>query len=158
MKIAWAMKRYEKRWMPIFSIKKHKKCENLREELISCFPGPGPWNCCWPSPAQPFLVSNPVGTHGQIFIPSKVVNVFGNGVTSSTRGGVGLSEYAARLLHSKVKVKVTLRPTVSQSVSLGVEAHLGLMTRYLLLFDNYGPVFVGRSLWREDGSVWASPA
>jgi hypothetical protein len=33
-----------------------------------------------------------------------------------------------------VKVKVTLRLTVSQSVSLGVEPHLGLMTRYLILF------------------------
>jgi hypothetical protein len=31
-----------------------------------------------------------------------------------------------------------------QSVSLGVEPHLGLMTRYLLLFDSYGLVFVGR--------------
>jgi hypothetical protein len=38
-----------------------------------------------------------------------------------------------------VKVKVTLRLTVSQSVSLGVE----LMTRYLLLFDSYGIVFCG---------------
>jgi hypothetical protein len=43
-----------------------------------------------------------------------------------------------------VKVKVTLRLTVSQSVSLGVEPHLGLMTRYLLLFDRYGPAPVGR--------------
>jgi hypothetical protein len=42
----------------------------------------------------------------------------------------------------KVKVKVTLRLTVSQSVSLGV----GLMTRYFLLFDSYGLVFVGRPL------------
>jgi hypothetical protein len=33
-----------------------------------------------------------------------------------------------------------------QSVSLGVEPHLGLMSRYLLHFDNYGLVFVGRSL------------
>jgi hypothetical protein len=32
---------------------------------------------------------------------------------------------------------------VSQSVSLGVEPHLGLMTRYLLLFDSYGIVFCG---------------
>jgi hypothetical protein len=30
----------------------------------------------------------------------------------------------------RFKVKVTLRLTVSQSVSLGVEPHLGLMTRY----------------------------
>jgi hypothetical protein len=60
-------------------------------------------------------------------------------------------------------VEVTLRLTVSQSVSLGVEPHLGLMTRYLLLFDNYGLAFVGRPLWREDGYVfciccWPLPA
>jgi hypothetical protein len=35
--------------------------------------------------------------------------------------------------------------TDSQSVSLGVEPHLGLMTRYLLLFDSYGLVFMGRN-------------
>jgi hypothetical protein len=63
----------------------------------------------------------------------------------------------------QVKVKVTLRLTVSQSVSLGVEPHLGLMTRYLLLSDSYGLVFVGRPLWHEDGSVfciccWPLPA
>jgi hypothetical protein len=52
-----------------------------------------------------------------------------------------------------VKVIVTLRLTVSQSVSLSVEPHLGLMTRYLLLFDCYGLVFVGRPLWREYGSA-----
>jgi hypothetical protein len=57
----------------------------------------------------------------------------------------------------KVKVKVTLRLTVSQSVSLGVEL------QYLLLFDSYGLIFVGRPLWREDGSVfyiccWSLPA
>jgi hypothetical protein len=46
----------------------------------------------------------------------------------------------------EVKLKVTLRLTVSQSVSLGVEPHLGLMTRYLLLFDSYGLVIVGRPL------------
>jgi hypothetical protein len=44
-------------------------------------------------------------------------------------------------VRSTVKVKVTLRLTISQSVSLGVEPHLGLMTRYLLLFDSYGLVF-----------------
>jgi hypothetical protein len=66
-------------------------------------------------------------------------------------------------LSIQVKVKVTLRLTVSQSVSLGVEPHLGLMTRYLLLFDSYGLVFCGASFWREDGSVictcwWPLPA
>jgi hypothetical protein len=44
------------------------------------------------------------------------------------------------------QVKVTLRLTVSQSVSLGVEPHMGLMVRYLLLFDSYGVIFVGRPL------------
>jgi hypothetical protein len=53
--------------------------------------------------------------------------------------------------------------TDSQSVSLGVEPNLWLMARFLLLFDSYGLVFVGRPLWREDGSVfynccWTSPA
>jgi hypothetical protein len=46
----------------------------------------------------------------------------------------------------QVKVKVTLRLTVSQSVSLGVELHLGLMTIYLLLFDSYGLVFARSAL------------
>jgi hypothetical protein len=45
-----------------------------------------------------------------------------------------------------VIVKVTLRLMVSQSVSLGVKPHLVLMTRYLLLFDSYGLVFVGLPL------------
>jgi hypothetical protein len=47
------------------------------------------------------------------------------------------------LIYVAVKVKVTLRLMVSQSVSLGVEPHLGLMTRYLLLFDSYGLVLCG---------------
>jgi hypothetical protein len=41
------------------------------------------------------------------------------------------------------QVKVTLRLTVSQSVSLGAEPHLGLMTRYLLLFHSYCLVLWG---------------
>jgi hypothetical protein len=53
--------------------------------------------------------------------------------------------YMINLFHQD-KIKVTLRLTISQSVSLGVEPHLGFMTRYLLLFDSYGLVFVGRPL------------
>jgi hypothetical protein len=53
------------------------------------------------------------------------------------------------LCKSKSKSKITLWLTVSQSVSLGVEPHLGLMTRYLLLYDSYGLVFVGHPLWWE---------
>jgi hypothetical protein len=40
--------------------------------------------------------------------------------------------------------------TGGQSVSFSVEPHLGLMTRYLLLFHSYGLLFVGSPLWRED--------
>jgi hypothetical protein len=36
--------------------------------------------------------------------------------------------------------------TNGQSVRLGVEPHLGLMTRYLLLLDSYDLVYVGRPL------------
>jgi hypothetical protein len=32
--------------------------------------------CCWPSPAQSFLVSGPVGTHDHISVPSNTVYVF----------------------------------------------------------------------------------
>jgi hypothetical protein len=53
----------------------------------------------------------------------------------------------------KIKVKVTLRLTVSRSVTSGVEP-LGLMTRYVLLSYSYGVVCLGRSLWQKDGSVF----
>jgi hypothetical protein len=43
---------------------------------------------------------------------------------------------------------------VSQSVSLGIEPHLGPMTRYLFLSDSYVLVSMGRPLWREEGSVF----
>jgi hypothetical protein len=59
------------------------------------------------------------------------------------RYGIRTRLHAGIPLQLKVKVKVTLRLTISQSVSLGVKPHLGLMTRYLLLFDSYGLVFVG---------------
>jgi hypothetical protein len=48
-----------------------------------------------------------------------------------------------------LKVKVTLRLTVSQSVSQSVL----VMTRYLLLFDSHGLDFVGRPLWRDSGCL-----
>jgi hypothetical protein len=49
-------------------------------------------------------------------------------------------------LPSRFKVKVTLRLTVSQSVSLGIEPHLRPTTRYLFLSDSYVLVSVGRPL------------
>jgi hypothetical protein len=96
-------------------------------------------------------IKHPSRAYDQIFITVRQLQVCLCGAPSLTRGRV------CRLpesLISLAKIKVTLRLTVSQSVSLGVEPYLGLMTRYLLLFDSYGPVFVGRPLWREDGSVF----
>jgi hypothetical protein len=41
--------------------------------------------------------------------------------------------------------------TVSQLVSLGVQPHLGLMTRYLLLFASYGLVLCGALSYERAG-------
>jgi hypothetical protein len=49
----------------------------------------------------------------------------------------------------RVRVKLTLQLTASQSVCLGVEPLLGLMTRYLLLLDSYGLVLRGGALSDE---------
>jgi hypothetical protein len=68
------------------------------------------------------------------------------------------------ILKDKVKVKATSRLTVSQSVSLGAEPHLGLMTRYFHYSLTVTVLFFwGRLLWREDGFVfciccWPFPA
>jgi hypothetical protein len=80
--------------------------EPLKKILIEWFPF---WNLgviqsslvnyCWPSPAQSFLVFSPIWTHDLIYIRSKTVYVFGNGVSSSTRGGVCLSNSVPYLLH-----------------------------------------------------------
>jgi hypothetical protein len=67
-------------------------------------------------------------------------------VTSHTKSSNSSSGHTAVLSEVNSKVKVTLRLTVGQSVSLCFEPHLGLMTRYLLLFENYGLVFVRRPL------------
>jgi hypothetical protein len=53
-----------------------------------------------------------------------------------------------------VILRLTVSQSVSQSVSVRVEPHLGLMTRYLLLFDRYSLFIVVHPLWREDGSVF----
>jgi hypothetical protein len=46
--------------------------------------------------------------------------------------------------------------TATDCQPISVELHLGLMTRYLLLFDSYGLGFVERSLRREDESVFCT--
>jgi hypothetical protein len=55
---------------------------------------------------------------------------------------------AATLLNSQSQsqIIVMLQLMVSQSVCLGVEPQLGLMTRCFFLYDSYCPVHVGRLL------------
>jgi hypothetical protein len=53
---------------------------------------------------------------------------------------------ACETLHPSQSQSQSHIATDGQSVSLGVEFHLRLMTRYLLLFDSYGLVYVGRPL------------
>jgi hypothetical protein len=57
-------------------------------------------------------------------------------------------------LSSHSSSKVSHIATDGKSVSLGVEPHLGLLTRYLLLVSSYGLASLKRPLWREDGSVF----
>jgi hypothetical protein len=52
----------------------------------------------------------------------------------------------------QVKIKVTLRLTVSQSVSIGVEPKSGTFDQGFF-FQSYCLVFLGRPLYREVGSV-----
>jgi hypothetical protein len=52
-------------------------------------------------------------------------------------------------IHVQIQVQITLRLTVCQSVNLGVEPRLGLMTRCLLLLNVTVLLLVGRPLWRE---------
>jgi hypothetical protein len=58
------------------------------------------------------------------------------------------------LTNVKVKVKVMLQQTVSQSVCRGVKFTLEPMTRYYVLSESCCVVSVGRPLWREVGSVY----
>jgi hypothetical protein len=84
------------------------------------------------------------------------LSLLGNGMSSSTWGGFGLSVQAlwlSRIMDLpsslsdgdwkfKVKVKIMLRPTVSRPVCLRVKPHLEHKTR-LLLSDSWGFIDVG---------------
>jgi hypothetical protein len=69
------------------------------------------------------------------------------GALSDERMGLSFVE-----LNSKSKSHCDWR-LVSQSVLVS-SPHPVLVTGYLLLFDSYSLVIVGRPLWREDGSVF----
>jgi hypothetical protein len=53
---------------------------------------------------------------------------------------VGMFEICLCLCQSQVKV--TLRPTISRSVSPGFEPHVGLVTGHLFQFDIYEYCFI----------------
>jgi hypothetical protein len=100
------------------------------------------WHFCWRGPAAIYPIDRPL----RILLVGCAQN----------------RSMIAKERKSKSKSHCDWR-SVSQLVSRGVEPHLGIMTRYLLLFYSCGLVFMGRSLWREDGSVfyiccWPSPA
>jgi hypothetical protein len=79
--------------------------------------------------------------------------IFHRELLRTIRGGLLPRSLRVRLLPRTVsvsQVKLTLRLTVSQSVNLGVEPHLGLMTRYLLLSWQLRSCFCGApSLTRD---------
>jgi hypothetical protein len=103
-----------------------------RNSKLSYLKSKSKLHCDWQSVSKSWCRA-PSGAYDQIFITVwQLQSCFflGGGALSEERPGL--------------KVKVTLWLTVSQSVSqsvrFGVKPHLGLMTRYLLLFDSYGPV------------------
>jgi hypothetical protein len=79
-----------------------------------------------------------------VFTSRSLATPYNSGGSSASRTHVHCSQPPFYNLLKLTTQKVTLRLTVGQSVALGVELHLGLMTRYLLLFDSYDLVFVGR--------------
>jgi hypothetical protein len=131
------------------------------------------YNCCRPSPAV-ILESESCGTHGHILL-SRLPPTWRARSPYLHPPATGWPSYAPRQwvpfssppttrramveVFEPVSTRETAQSQVqrqshittdgqsgSRSVSLGVEPHLGLMTRYLLLFDSHGLVFVGRPL------------
>jgi hypothetical protein len=79
-------------------------------------------------------------------------------VASRVTGWTEMSDYIGRRREmeertSVPRVRVTSQLTVSQSVYLGVEPRLGLMTRYLLTNVKVTVLSMGHTLWQEVGCV-----
>jgi small ligand-binding sensory domain FIST len=91
-----------------------------------------------------FMGSESFGTRDHILL--SVLRLPTSSPPTTGRVTVGVVDHSSTRVSVEVKVKVTLVLTVSQSVSLGYEPHLGFMTRYLLLFDSYGLLFVEHPL------------
>jgi positive regulator of sigma E activity len=79
------------------------------------------------------LGSESLGTGDHIYCLRFEASLLVASYDSQGYGGGILPRLHTEVTTAQVKVKVTLRLKVSQSVNLGVEPHQGLMTRYLLL-------------------------
>jgi hypothetical protein len=114
------------------------------------------YSCCWASPPQSFSGPSSTGPHNQILLSqiwdslsleSKVP------LCISPRNSVALLFPQAWMIQSVAEVEVMLPPTVNRPICLGVDVHLGTMTRFLLRTDICGFLYVQHPLWRKDGSV-----
>jgi hypothetical protein len=83
-------------------------CRIFLENLALCLLVVSRLNCCWHSPAQSFFPPGLVETHDQHLYSLLDMYVFRNGVSSSARGvGVGISLWAARLLHRSFSTSIS---------------------------------------------------
>jgi hypothetical protein len=119
------------------------------------------YNCCWSSPAQSFSGSSPVGFVTIFYTLRFETSLFVASCLSQGSSGVIRPRLHTGLTQSQSQSQSHIA-TDGQSVSLGVEPSVGLVTRYLLLFDRV-LFLVGRPFRREDRSVfciccWLLPA
>jgi hypothetical protein len=102
--------------------------------------------CCLPLPAQSFLGPSPLGLATIFYCLRFETSLFHRLLWFA--GSRWRYSTPPQLCDSESKSHCDWR-SVSQSVSLGVKPNLGPMARYLFLFNSYGPITVGRPLWRE---------
>jgi hypothetical protein len=79
------------------------------------------------------------------------MEIFSALVLMSLPAGYHLITDSCWQLTDLVKVKITLRPTAS--LVLVSSTFWGPRPHFLLLWDSYDFISVGRPLWRQDGSV-----
>jgi hypothetical protein len=135
-----------------------------------------PVNCCWPSPAQSFLVSGPIGTHDRIFVLSRLTRVLkwdlffdeSTGLTTTGHSPLywGVTLLSLTLTHSTYSTlwKSNLyydRRSVGQSVLVSSPIW-GPRPHFYYCQTVAGLLMWGAPPWREDGSVvynccWSSP-
>jgi hypothetical protein len=123
------------------------------------------YSCCWRSPAQSFSGPSPVGLTMILYCLRFETSLSVASHDSQDYGGPRLhmrlnySSVTVILLTSRHGPRRRHRSSVAAQFSCsggitshsqsyiaadGVEHHLGLVTRYLLLFDSYGLIFLGQ--------------